>query len=88
MNCFAINLLNKTALIILHVAVKQAREIVPIRKLEESLIYDSWVSTLILFSRVSYWFFEKGHQTYKMPCTDQSICNEGLSGWETNPGKI
>lgn len=41
MNCFAINLLNKMSLIILHFAVKQAREIVPIWKLEESLIYDS-----------------------------------------------
>lgn len=72
MKCFAINLLNKTALIILHVAVKQAREIVPIRKLEESLIQDSWVSTLILFSRMSYCFFEKGQQTFKVPYTEQS----------------
>lgn len=67
MNCFAINLLNKTALIILHVAVKQSKEIAPIRKLEESLIYDSWVSTPILFSRMSCWFFEKGHQNDKVP---------------------
>lgn len=71
MNCSASNLLNKTALIILHVAVKQAREIVPIRKLEESHIYDNWISTLILFSRMSYWFFEQGHQTYKVPYAEQ-----------------
>lgn len=88
MNCFAINLLNKTAIIILHVAVKQAREISPIWKLGVNLIYDSWVSTLILFSRMSYQFLKKVIKVIRCHIKGKAISNKGLPGWETNPGKI
>lgn len=54
--CFVIHLLDDAVLIIQHVAIKQAREIVPIRELEENPIYDSLINTLILFSRMSYQF--------------------------------
>lgn len=53
---FVINLLNDTVLIVLHDAIKQTRRIVPIRELEEKLIYDSLVNIAILFSRMSYQF--------------------------------
>lgn len=89
MNCFAIDLLNKAALIILHVAVKQARQIVPTRKLEKSLIYDSlWVSTPILFSGMSCWFLKKVIKLIKYRIHNKDFCNEDLPEWEKNPGKI
>lgn len=56
MKCFVINWLNNTVLIILHIAIKQAREIVSIGELAENLFYHSLVNTLILFSRMSYQF--------------------------------
>lgn len=53
---FDINLLNNTVLIVLHDAIKQTRRFVPIRELEEKLIYDSLVNIAILFSRMSCQF--------------------------------
>lgn len=89
MNCFAINLLNKDALIILHIAVKRARQIVPTRKLEKSLIYDSlWVSTLILFSGISCCFLKKAIKLVKCHIHNKDICNEDLPEWEKKHGKI